>query len=260
MTHMFDATPIPPGTVVNVSRRFMLKGVVATGTLVLGTSLLPGRAMADWATGAGAMPGGTVNDPHVFISIDPSGLVTIIASRSEMGTGVRTSLPMVVADEMEADWSRVHVQQAPGDEKKYGNQDTDGSRSTRHFLQPMRQCGAAMRTMLEQAAAKRWGVDPSTVKADNHVVVHVASGRKADFGELAAAAAALPTPPVSETPAEGSERVPLHRHRHDLDRRSARYHHGACPLRYRRQDSGDEIRGRGAAAGRGRQARLVRCD
>src|SRR6202021_1264203 len=113
---------------------------------------------AAWDTGAGKMPGGTVNDPHVYISIDPSGLVTIITNRSEMGTGVRTSLPMVVADEMGADWSRVRVQQAPGDEKKYGNQDTDGSRSTRHFIQPMRRCGAAARMMLEQAAALSWGV------------------------------------------------------------------------------------------------------
>jgi len=66
------------------------------------------------------MPGGTVNDPHVYIAIDPSGLVTINTNRSEMGTGVRTSLPMVVADEMEADWSRVRVAWAPGDEKEYG--------------------------------------------------------------------------------------------------------------------------------------------
>ena len=197
MTHMFDPDPITAGTIVNVSRRLLLKGVVASGTLVLGASLRPGHAVADWVTGAGAMPGGTVNDPHVYISIDPSGLVTIITNRSEMGTGVRTSLPMVVADELEADWSHVRVQQAPGDEKKYGNQDTDGSRSVRHFIQPMRQCGAAMRMMLEQAAATRWDVDPSEVKADNHVVVHVASGRKAGYGELAAAAAALPVPPVS---------------------------------------------------------------
>jgi len=84
------------------------------------------------------MPGGTVNDPHVYIAIDPSGLVTINTNRSEMGTGVRTSLPMVVADEMEADWSRVRVAWAPGDEKEYGNQDTDGSRSVRHYVQPMR--------------------------------------------------------------------------------------------------------------------------
>ncbi len=198
MTHMFDPAPLPTGTIVNVSRRLLLKGAVASGTLVLGASLRPGRAMADWATGAGAMPGGTVIDPHVYISIDPSGLVTIITNRSEMGTGVRTSLPMVVADELGADWSRVRVQQAPGDEKRYGNQDTDGSRSVRHFIQPMRQCGAAMRMMLEQAAAKRWGVDPIEVKADNHVVVHIGSGRNAGYGELAAATAALPVPPVAD--------------------------------------------------------------
>ena len=76
-----------------------------------------------------------------------------------MGTGIRTSLPMVIADEMEADWSRVKLVQAPGDEPQYGNQDTDGSRSMRHFIQPMRQCGAAMRQMLETAAATKWGVD-----------------------------------------------------------------------------------------------------
>ena len=75
-----------------------------------------------------------------------------------MGTGVRTSLPLIVAEEMEADWSRVKVQQAHGDEVKFGNQDTDGSRSTRHYLIPMRQIGASARAMLESAAAKRWGV------------------------------------------------------------------------------------------------------
>jgi isoquinoline 1-oxidoreductase beta subunit len=95
---MFDPDPITAGTIVNVSRRLLLKGVVASGTLVLGASLRPGHAVADWVTGAGAMPGGTVSDPRVYISIDPSGLVTIITNRSEMGTGVRTSLPMVVAD------------------------------------------------------------------------------------------------------------------------------------------------------------------
>ncbi len=89
------------------------------------------------------MPHGVVVDPQVFVAIAPDGTVTIVAHRSEMGTGVRTSLPMIVADEMGADWSRVQGQQAPGDEAKYGNQDTDGSRSTRHYLIPMRQIGAA---------------------------------------------------------------------------------------------------------------------
>src|SRR6185437_12737491 len=189
MTHIARINPIE-----NVSRRFVMKGIVASGALVMATSALPGRALAAFATGAGQMPGGTVNNPHVFIAIDPSGLVTIIAHRSEMGTGVRTSLPMVVAEEMDADWNRVHVAQAPGDEARYGNQDTDGSRSLRHFLQPMQQCGAAMRMMLEAAAAKQWGVDVATVKAANHEVVHSASGRRAGYGELATAASAMPVP------------------------------------------------------------------
>jgi isoquinoline 1-oxidoreductase subunit beta len=196
MAHMFDPDTIRNGAIVNVSRRFVLKGVVAAGSLVVGTGLLASKARAEWATGAGAMPGGTVNDPHVFIAIDPSGIVTIITNRSEMGTGVRTSLPMVVADEMEADWSRVRVKQAPGDEKVYGNQDTDGSRSVRHFVQPMRQCGAAMRMMLEQAAATRWNVPLSQVKAENHEVVDLGSGNMLGYGELAKAASALTVPPL----------------------------------------------------------------
>ncbi len=196
MIHMFETIAIPPGAVANVSRRFVMKGLVGSGALVLGASMLSRAAMSAWDTGAGKMPGGTVNDPHVYIAIDPSGLVTIITNRSEMGTGVRTSLPMVVADELEADWSRVRVAQAPGDEKMYGNQDTDGSRSVRHYVQPMRQCGAAMRMMLEQAAATRWGVKVADVRAENHKVVHLASGNMLGYGELAKAASALPTPPV----------------------------------------------------------------
>jgi isoquinoline 1-oxidoreductase beta subunit len=192
MTHI-----APISRVENVSRRFMLKGMVGAGALVLAAPVLSKQAFA-YATGAGAMPHGVVSDPHVFIAIDPSGEVTIIAHRSEMGTGVRTSLPMVVAEEMEADWKKVKVAQAPGDEPKYGNQDTDGSRSLRHFIQPMRQCGASMRMMLEEAAAKRWGVDPSEVQAKNHEVVHTSSGRKLGYGELATEASALPVPAESK--------------------------------------------------------------
>src|SRR5882672_684790 len=181
----------------NVSRRFVLQGVVAAGGLVIGAHLVRGRSASalGYATGAGDMPHGTINDPHVFISIDDKGIVTIVAHRSEMGTGSRTSLPMVVADELEADWARVRIVQAPGDEVKYGNQDTDGSRSMRHYIQPMRQVGAACRQMLETVAAKRWGVDIGEVAASNHEVVHKSSGKKLGFGELAAEASALPTPP-----------------------------------------------------------------
>lgn len=87
------------------------------------------RQALAYETGAGQMPHGVVVDPRVFVSVAPDGIVTIIGHRSEMGTGVRTSLPLIVAEEMEADWSRVKVQQAHGDEVKFGNQDTDGSRS-----------------------------------------------------------------------------------------------------------------------------------
>jgi len=181
----------------NVSRRNLLKGMVGTGGLVLAAQFVPGIAAAAYKTGAGGMPGGAVWDPHVFVSIAPDGIVTIVTHRSEMGTGSRTSLPMVVADEMEADWSKVRIIQAEGNEQKYGNQDTDGSRSIRHFTQPMRACGAAARQMLEHAAALTWGVSDTECRAENHKVIHTPTGKSLGYGELAAAASTLKTPAES---------------------------------------------------------------
>src|SRR6201994_3079795 len=181
------------GKVENVSRRNVLKGLGIAGSFVLAAPVMSRPAFA-YETGAGKMPHGVVIDPRVFVAVAPDGTVTILAHRSEMGTGVRTSLPLIVAEEMEADWSKVKVQQAHGDEVKFGNQDTDGSRSTRHYLIPMRQIGASARGMLEAAAAKRWGVPASEVKAVNHEVVHASSGRRLGFGELATDAAAQPVP------------------------------------------------------------------
>jgi isoquinoline 1-oxidoreductase beta subunit len=183
----------------NVSRRGVLKGVLATGGLVLAAQAPGVRQALAYATGADAMPHGTVNNPHVFVSIAPDGIVTIVAARAEMGTGAaRTSLPMMVADELDADWKRVRVVQSPGDEVTYGNQDTDGSRSTRHFIQPMRQCGAAARKMLEMAAAKRWNVDAVDCVAEHHEIVHKPTGRKLGYGDVAADAAKLPMPALSD--------------------------------------------------------------
>ena len=193
MTHLRPQTPV----VENVSRRGALKGVLAAGGFILAARLIPGAQAAfpaNYSTGAGNMPHGTVNDPRVFVAIAADGTVTIVAHRQEMGTGVRTSLPMVVADEMGADWSRVKVIQADGDEVKYGNQDTDGSRSTRHYLIPMRQVGAAARTMLETAAAAKWNVPVGECKTGVHEVVHAQSNRKLGFGALAEDAAKLPVP------------------------------------------------------------------
>ncbi len=187
---------IAPSSIENVSRRALLKGMVGGGGLVLALSVLPPgvarAAEAKW--GGDGMPHGTVNDPLVFVSIAPDGTVTIVCHRSEMGQGIRTGMPLIVADELDADWSRVKIAQAPGDEVKYGNQDTDGSRSTRHFFKPMRQVGAAMRMMLEEAAAKRWGVAASDVEAKNHEVVQKSTGKKLGYGELAADAAKLAVP------------------------------------------------------------------
>jgi isoquinoline 1-oxidoreductase beta subunit len=171
-----------------VSRRDFLK----TGSvLVVGVSLfgcgkekLPGLAPALPTEGW---------SPDVYVSFDSAGTAFIIAHRSEMGQGIRTGLPAVLADEMEADWSRVTVEQATGD-AKYGNQNTDGSWSVRGFMQRMREAGATVRLMLEQSAAQQWGVDVAECKANFHTVVHMPSGRVLDYRDLVAGAAALPVP------------------------------------------------------------------
>jgi isoquinoline 1-oxidoreductase subunit beta len=183
-------------SIANVSRRGLLKGVAATGGFMLAATFPAVRgALAAYPTGGDAMPNGVVNNPKVFISIGGDGTVSIVAARAEMGNGAaRTALPMMAADELDADWARVRVVQSPGDERTYGNQDTDGSRSVRHWIQPMRHCGAAMRAMLETAAANTWKVDVGEVQAQLHEVVHKPTNRKLGYGQLAAAAAGLPVP------------------------------------------------------------------
>lgn len=178
------------------SRRRFLQAAPLAG-LVVGIGL-PGLGRAaeePQKFGGDAMPNGLRDSPKIFVAIAPDGTVSIVVNRSEMGQGVRTSLPRIVADELEADYRRVRVVQAPGDEATYGNQDTDGSRSTRHWFEPLRRCGAAARQMLEQAAASRWKVPLGQVQARNHEVVHAASGRRLGYGALAAAAAKLDVPP-----------------------------------------------------------------
>jgi isoquinoline 1-oxidoreductase beta subunit len=199
LQHLYKhpSPPPAPGSgaaiIQNVSRRSMLKGAAG---LVVAMQILPMPAAAFQAYPHGGldMPNGVVNDPHVFVSIDLDGTVTIVAHRSEMGTGSRTSIPMIIADEMEADWSRVKIVQAPGDEKRYGNQDTDGSRSLRHHIQPAREIGAAVRWMLEEAAAQQWGVDRAEVEAIDHEVVQKSLDRRIGYGELAKAAMGVAVP------------------------------------------------------------------
>ena len=132
-------------------------------------------------------------EPDLFVSIAPDGEVTILAHRSEMGTGIRTALPMIVADELGADWDRVVIEQGTGD-TRLGSQNTDGSRSIRRFYDRMRVAGATARTMLEQAAASEWNVSQAQCKANDHKVRHVISGREIGFGELVELAKRLPVP------------------------------------------------------------------
>ena len=191
---MTDAAADRPVVIANVSRRRFLQGMTLGGLVLAAGFPSVARAQEPKKYGADGMPNGWVDDPLVFVSIGEDGTVSIVCHRSEMGQGVRTGMPMIVADELEADWKRVKVVQAPGDEKRFGNQDTDGSRSTRHFLDPMRRCGAAARMMLEAAAAAQWKVPAGEVQAKNHEVVHKPSGKKLGYGALAKAAAKQPVP------------------------------------------------------------------
>jgi isoquinoline 1-oxidoreductase beta subunit len=175
-----------------LSRRDFLK---TGGVLVVGVSLFGcGREPEPETV---PVPAPTAAEgpwsPDLFVSIDAEGTVRIVCHRSEMGQGIRTGLPVVLADEMEADWARVVVEQAPGDER-YGNQNTDGSWSVRGFMQRMREAGATVRQMLEQSAAQQWGVDPGECRAELHRVVHGPSGKALDYRDLVAGAAALPVP------------------------------------------------------------------
>src|SRR5690606_35443167 len=133
------------------------------------------------------------NNLGYFVSIAPDGTVDIICHRMEMGQGINTSVPQIIADELEADWSRVKVTLGKAD-ARYGNQSTGGSASIRKFFTHIRQMGAVARDMLEQAAANRWQVDKSVVKAQQHFVVNSKTGEKLAFGDLAVDAAILPMP------------------------------------------------------------------
>jgi len=141
------------------------------------------------------VPGNTAGpwSPHVYVRIADDGIVTIVCHRSEMGQGIRTTMPMIIADEMEADWAKCRVEQAVGD-PKYGSQNTDGSTSIRDFLPKYREAGATTRALLEAAAAREWKVDVSDVFARQHEVVHRPTGRTKSFGALVATARAIAMP------------------------------------------------------------------
>ncbi len=177
----------------NVSRRDFVKGMFSASAFVLCGQIAPVRLLAGTPDPSPDSAAGAPFHPSIWLGMEPDGSVIIVASRSEMGSGSRTAPAIILADELEADWKRVRIQQALGD-AKYGGQDTDGSHSIRDLFDVMRQAGATARTMLEQAAAQQWNVPAAECKANLHTVTHTPTGRTQGYGELVAAAATLPVP------------------------------------------------------------------
>src|SRR6185436_7644455 len=177
--------------IVNVSRRQFLGGLVSTGAFVLAARVLPESAWAQTPIGGFKTKADTAAlNPSVYLGIEPDGTVFIVTHRSEMGTGIRTSLPLVAADELDADWSKCRIEQGVGD-TRYGDQNTDGSRSIRDFYDAFRIAGASARAMLITAAAAQLKVPASELTTANHSVVHARSGQKVGYGALVPAAAKL---------------------------------------------------------------------
>ena len=176
----------------NVSRRHFLGATLSTSAFVLAAQVLPRSAFAQDAAVRTRAQGSPLN-PSVYLGIETDGRIYIITHRSEMGTGIRTTLPLVAADELDADWSFVTIEQGLGD-TKYGDQNTDGSRSIRDFYDAFRQAGAAARSMLVQAAAARWKVPASEITIQNSILIHGKSNRRLAFATVVPEAAKLPVP------------------------------------------------------------------
>jgi len=175
-------------------RGFLKLSALAGGSLFLGFYLSSARRIlgAD-AIQAGQLPDGGYFAPDAFIRIAPDGAVTIFAARPEIGQGIKTSLPMVVAEELDVPWSSVTVVTAPID-PVFGNQSAGGSTSTPNSYLAMRRAGATARAMLVEAAARTWGVPANECYAENGTVFHRGSDQKLTYGELTAKAATLPVP------------------------------------------------------------------
>jgi isoquinoline 1-oxidoreductase beta subunit len=177
-------------TVAALNRRAFLKLVgMAGGGLALAFYV------GDRATALAATNGSEQGfAPNAFLRISPDGSILIYAKSPEIGQGVKTSFPMIIAEELDADWSKVRVEQAPVNPTVYGRQSAGGSRSIPTNWDQLRRAGATGRAMLVSAAAKEWNVDANECTTENSTVVHAASNRRLGYGELATKAAALPVP------------------------------------------------------------------
>lgn len=183
-------------------RHFLQVSATATGGLLLTMPFGPrgGAAKAQSPNVPAPSSAATALSPQIFIRIDPDGSIRIFAARPDMGQGIKTSAPMVIADELDADWSRVTVEQSPVDSAVYGSQTVGGSRSTPASWDMLRRCGATARAMLVTAAANSWGVPVAECSTAAGFVSHTVSDRRLGYGELAARAATLPLPNAASVP------------------------------------------------------------
>jgi len=163
-------------------REFVGAGIAGAAGLVIGF-YLPHKGAAEKESFS----------PNAYLRITPDNKVTVVVARSEMGQGVRTALPMILAEELEADWKQIEIEQA-GASTLFGDQTTGGSASIRTTWDPMRKAGATAREMLISAAALTWGVPRSTCAAENGHIKHAASNRSLSYGDLVAKASTLPIP------------------------------------------------------------------
>ena len=188
-----DATPDPMRGLGPSRRAFLQAGIAASGGLLLSVRLpaLIGEAEAENANSF---------SPNAFVRIERDGRVILTMPYVEMGQGTYTSIPMLIAEELEVDLKQVLLEHAPPDEKRFGNpffggiQVTGGSTTMRAVWEPMRQAGATARILLVAAAAKRWNVDPKSCRAQKGEVFHARTGRRAKYGDLAADAARMTAP------------------------------------------------------------------
>src|SRR4051812_14979178 len=181
-------------TTVNKSRRDFLKITSLTGGgLLLGFSWFNAEAKAPVIVNEAGMAGGSVGF-NSYLSIATDGTITILSPNPELGQNIMTSFPMIVADELEADWTRVKVVQAALDTKNFDRQVTGGSGAVPHSWKLLRNAGATARQMLIQAAAQKWNVPIEECSTNDGFVIHAKTGKKLGFGEVAEDASKLAVP------------------------------------------------------------------
>jgi isoquinoline 1-oxidoreductase subunit beta len=188
-------------TAFSSSRRVFLKASAAAGGGLLLHAVLPPFARGAMA----AVPSAETAALNAYIRITPDNVVWIMSKNPEIGQGIKTMLPMVIAEELDADWSQVRIEQAPLDEGKFGRQFAGGSMATPLNYEPLRRVGAAGRQMLIAAAAQQWGVPAAECTTASGTVTHAKNSRSASYGELAAAAAKLPVPDLASVTLKGPE-------------------------------------------------------